>query len=85
MHCPTGYRAAMSREGCLRITEPSLGSDPRFELAPAPELNPTIKGDGFAGWLGKGLHDVHQLVHQMRRAAIVVAEKDSKPRFALDQ
>ena len=65
----------------LWIAEPSLGSDPRFEFAPVPELNLTIKGDGFSGRLGKGLHYAHQLVHQMRRAAIVVAEQDGEAGF----
>lgn len=66
-----------------RKTKPQFLS--QFEFAPVPELNSTIKGDGFSGRLGKGLHYAHQLVHQMRRAAIVVAEQDGKPRLALDQ
>jgi hypothetical protein len=36
-------------------------------------------------WLGKGLHHAHQLVHQKRRAAVVVAEQDSKACLALDR
>lgn len=34
---------------------------------------PTIKGDGFARWLGGG-HHAYQLVYQMSRAAVVIEE-----------
>ena len=51
---------------------------------PVPELDPTIKGHGFAGWLGQGFHHAHKPVHQVRCTAIVVAEQDGKAGLSLN-
>jgi hypothetical protein len=46
---------------CLRIAKPGLCPNPWFELAPVPELDPTVKGNRFSGWLRKGCHNAHLL------------------------
>jgi len=81
------FRRSLSFIACS-ISAPyktRLSSDPRLEFAPIAELKPTVKGDGFACRLGQGFHHTHQAVHQMRCAAVIVAEQDGKAGFALDQ
>lgn len=68
-----------------RRAEPRLCSDPGFELAPVSKRDPTIKGGGFAVWLGQGVHHALQPVRQMRCAAVLVAKQDRKACLALDQ
>lgn len=45
---------------------------------------PYFLSDQLARGLGQGLHHVHQLGHEVCRAAVVVTEKDGIARFALD-
>ncbi|SFP91213.1 hypothetical protein SAMN04488047_11820 [Tranquillimonas alkanivorans] len=66
----------------LRIAEPDVGSDPRLELTPVPELETSVERDRAARGLWERCHDIHQPVHQMRGAAVVVAEEDGETGFA---
>ena len=58
---------------------------PGFSLRQLRNSIPRSKGDRSTCWLGQGFHHVHQPVHQMCCAAVVVAEQNSKACLALDQ
>jgi hypothetical protein len=69
----------------LRVTKPVVGPYARLELAPLPELEATVEGDRLLGWLGQGLHHIHQLAHEVIVTAIIVAKQNGKPRLAFDK
>lgn len=69
----------------MRIAEPAFGADAGLQLTPFAELEATIESDGVAGCLGQGFHHIHQSIHELRRAAVVVSEENCKPGFPLDQ
>ena len=69
----------------VRIAEPSFCVDPLLQFAPIAELDTSVKGDRAACWLGQGLQTGHELVDEVRRAAVVVAKQDGEASLAFDQ